>query len=125
MSDSAEMLRKASQQLRHMGRARRPSFALRLNNVQTWLSAAITDQSMCLLSLQMHEEDQKSTAGSRMHLVTRKKVMETNILEEATIGKKCQLEVTKLRNVIGPISNIFVENIRNQSRTADKNAKRI
>ncbi|ONK64571.1 uncharacterized protein A4U43_C01F17060 [Asparagus officinalis] len=82
MSDSADNLQRSMQQLRHLGRPNGPSFTMRLENVQTWLSAALTDQSMCLMSLLQEEslatENGRRGANNRLHWVTRKKVVEVS-----------------------------------------------
>ncbi|KAG8074654.1 hypothetical protein GUJ93_ZPchr0006g41292 [Zizania palustris] len=49
MGDSVEHLRDAAQELGgNMGRAGSPGFKWHLSNVQTWCSAALTDENTCL-----------------------------------------------------------------------------
>lgn len=78
MSDSADRLQQAVHQLGRLGRAGRPSFMLRLSNVQSWASAALTDQSMCLASLVQGKAAGGAATKSRAQLDTRKKVAEAS-----------------------------------------------
>ncbi|RRT41537.1 hypothetical protein B296_00051584, partial [Ensete ventricosum] len=51
MRDSVDRLRRSVQEMKRMGRARSPRFAWHLSNVQTWVSAALTDEGTCLDSV--------------------------------------------------------------------------
>lgn len=75
MLDSAHRLRQSIHQLNRLGRAGRPSFMLRLSDVQTWVSAALTDQSMCLASLL---EGLGAESEKRVHAAIRRKVAEAS-----------------------------------------------
>ncbi|KAL3837905.1 hypothetical protein ACJIZ3_022496 [Penstemon smallii] len=48
VSDSAERLSNSVRELKSLGRARGPEFIWHMSNLQTWVSAALTDDSTCL-----------------------------------------------------------------------------
>ncbi|KAL2248588.1 UNVERIFIED_CONTAM: hypothetical protein Sindi_2332500 [Sesamum indicum] len=48
VSDSVDRLSKSVRELKKMGRARGPEFAWHMSNLQTWVSAALTDESTCM-----------------------------------------------------------------------------
>ncbi|XP_008784634.1 21 kDa protein [Phoenix dactylifera] len=68
MSDSVDGLRRSVREMRRMGRAGSDRFMWHLDNVQTWVSAALTDQSTCLDSLAQN-------ASGRLRAAIRKKVV--------------------------------------------------
>ncbi|KAI3471059.1 hypothetical protein Pfo_027722 [Paulownia fortunei] len=47
VSDSVDKLSKSVRELKNMGRARGPEFIWHMSNLQTWVSAALTDDSTC------------------------------------------------------------------------------
>ncbi|KAL8519190.1 hypothetical protein ACS0TY_010214 [Phlomoides rotata] len=47
VSDSVERLSKSVRELKNMGRARGPEYIWHMSNLQTWISAALTDESTC------------------------------------------------------------------------------
>ncbi|KAK8658180.1 hypothetical protein V6N13_036392 [Hibiscus sabdariffa] len=48
MGDSVDRLSQSVKELGHMGRAVGQDFMFHMSNVQTWVSAALTDESSCL-----------------------------------------------------------------------------
>ncbi|XP_042434151.1 pectinesterase inhibitor 9-like [Zingiber officinale] len=68
MSDSFDRLRRSIHEIRRMGPARTPRFAWHLSNVQTWVSAALTDESTCLDGLSQN-------AGPAVRAAIRKRVV--------------------------------------------------
>ena len=48
MGDSVDRLSQSVRELGHMGRAMGQDFTWHMSNVQTWVSAALTDESTCL-----------------------------------------------------------------------------
>lgn len=48
MADSVDQLNRSIKELDHMGRARGQDFMWHVSNVQTWVSAALTDENTCL-----------------------------------------------------------------------------
>ncbi|CAA6666820.1 unnamed protein product [Spirodela intermedia] len=48
VSDSVDRLRRSVAEFGRMGKPGTPSFAWHLSNVQTWVSAALTDETTCL-----------------------------------------------------------------------------
>lgn len=48
VSDSVDRLSNSVQELKNMGRARGPEFIWHMSNLQTWVSAALTDESTCM-----------------------------------------------------------------------------
>ncbi|KAL0304771.1 UNVERIFIED_CONTAM: hypothetical protein Scaly_3010900 [Sesamum calycinum] len=48
VSDSVDRLSKSAQELKKLGRAGGPEYIWHLSNLQTWVSAALTDDSTCL-----------------------------------------------------------------------------
>ncbi|XP_008780782.3 pectinesterase inhibitor 9-like [Phoenix dactylifera] len=69
LADSVDRLRDSFQELGRLGRAGSDRFMWHLNNVQTWSSAALTDENTCLDSL-----SQYGSGGARETI--RKKVVE-------------------------------------------------
>ncbi|KAL8476756.1 hypothetical protein ACS0TY_029165 [Phlomoides rotata] len=47
VSDSVERLSKSVRELKNMGTARGPEYIWHMSNLQTWISAALTDESTC------------------------------------------------------------------------------
>lgn len=47
VSDSVDRLSKSVRELKNMGRARGPEYIWHMSNLQTWISAALTDESTC------------------------------------------------------------------------------
>ncbi|KAJ0968561.1 hypothetical protein J5N97_025478 [Dioscorea zingiberensis] len=72
MADSVDRLRSSMKEMAHMGRAGSQDFGWHLSNVQTWVSAALTDESTCLDGL--HERRAGDDAGVRAAI--RKKVVD-------------------------------------------------
>ncbi|KAJ0098892.1 hypothetical protein Patl1_19924 [Pistacia atlantica] len=48
MSDSVDRLSKSVQELKHMGQAKGQDFLMHMSNVETWVSAALTDENTCV-----------------------------------------------------------------------------
>ncbi|KAH6828222.1 Plant invertase/pectin methylesterase inhibitor superfamily protein [Perilla frutescens var. hirtella] len=48
ISDSVDRLSKSVKELKNMGRAKGPEFIWHMSNLQTWVSAALTDESTCV-----------------------------------------------------------------------------
>ncbi|VFQ80556.1 unnamed protein product [Cuscuta campestris] len=48
ISDSMDRITKSVGELKKMGRAQSPEFLLHVSNAQTWVSAALTDQTTCM-----------------------------------------------------------------------------
>ncbi|KAM0934677.1 putative pectinesterase [Dioscorea sansibarensis] len=48
LADSVDRLRSSMKEMSHMGRAGSQAFSWHLSNVQTWVSAALTDENTCL-----------------------------------------------------------------------------
>ncbi|KAG8390261.1 hypothetical protein BUALT_Bualt01G0065300 [Buddleja alternifolia] len=48
ISDSADRLSKSVRELKNMGSARGPEYSWHMSNLQTWVSAALTDESSCM-----------------------------------------------------------------------------
>ncbi|CAL9113620.1 unnamed protein product [Musa acuminata var. zebrina] len=69
MQDSVDQLRQSVAEMGRLGRARSPRFAWHLSNVQTWVSAALTDADTCLDSLSQN-------AGPVIRAAIRKRVVE-------------------------------------------------
>ncbi|KAK6132166.1 hypothetical protein DH2020_034091 [Rehmannia glutinosa] len=47
-SDSVDMLSSSVRELKRLGRARGPEYMWHMSNLQTWVSAALTDDSTCM-----------------------------------------------------------------------------
>ncbi|KAK8945733.1 hypothetical protein KSP40_PGU019027 [Platanthera guangdongensis] len=62
LGESVDRLRLSVKEMERMGRYRSRSFRWHLSNVQTWVSAAITDQTTCIDSL----AEDKSAAGPQI-----------------------------------------------------------
>ncbi|XP_008783567.1 pectinesterase inhibitor 9-like [Phoenix dactylifera] len=73
MRDGVDRLRQSVQEMHRMGQARSSRFRWHLDNVQTWVSAALTDQTTCLDSL-------AENASGRVRAAIRKKVVEVSQL---------------------------------------------
>uniref|UniRef100_A0A5B7ADD4 Pectinesterase inhibitor domain-containing protein n=1 Tax=Davidia involucrata TaxID=16924 RepID=A0A5B7ADD4_DAVIN len=48
ISDTVDRLSQSVQELKHMGKARGPDFLWHMSNVETWVSAALTDENTCM-----------------------------------------------------------------------------
>ncbi|XP_059666978.1 21 kDa protein-like [Cornus florida] len=48
IGDSVDRLSKSIGELKHMGKAHGPDFLWHMSNVETWVSAALTDESTCM-----------------------------------------------------------------------------
>lgn len=48
MSDSVDRLSKSVQELKYMGQAKGQDFLWHVSNVETWVSAALTDENTCV-----------------------------------------------------------------------------
>ncbi|GFP88274.1 21 kDa protein [Phtheirospermum japonicum] len=48
VSDSVDRLSDSARELKRLGRARGPEFIWHMSNLQTWVSAALTDDSTCM-----------------------------------------------------------------------------
>lgn len=48
MGDTADRLSKSVRELKNTGRASGPDFIWHMSNVETWVSAALTDDNTCL-----------------------------------------------------------------------------
>ncbi|RRT62025.1 hypothetical protein B296_00023232 [Ensete ventricosum] len=71
MQNSEDRLRRSVGEMRRMGRPRSPRFAWHLCNVQTWVSASLTDVTTCLDGLSQY-------AGPAVRAAIRKKVLEVS-----------------------------------------------
>ncbi|KAF3327130.1 hypothetical protein FCM35_KLT07248 [Carex littledalei] len=69
MKDGVDQLRQSVQEMGHMGRIHTHRFRWHLSNVQTWVSAALTDTNTCLDSL-------SHNAGPTVRTAVRKRVVE-------------------------------------------------
>ncbi|KAJ3682647.1 hypothetical protein LUZ60_015220 [Juncus effusus] len=69
MRDGVDRLRRSINEMSRMGRSRSHQFRLHLSNVQTWVSAALTDENTCLDSLSQN-------AGPTLRAGVRKRVVE-------------------------------------------------
>ncbi|CAL9075840.1 pectinesterase inhibitor 9 [Musa acuminata AAA Group] len=69
MHDSVDQLQQSMEEMGRMGRARSPRFAWHLSNVQTWVSAALTDETTCLDGISQY-------AGPAVRAAIRKKVVD-------------------------------------------------
>ncbi|XP_039135131.1 pectinesterase inhibitor 9-like [Dioscorea cayenensis subsp. rotundata] len=72
LADSVDRLRSSMKEMSHMGRAGSQAFSWHLSNVQTWVSAALTDENTCLDELPRRAAADE--AGFRA--AVRKKVVE-------------------------------------------------
>jgi pectinesterase inhibitor-like protein len=69
LKDGVDQLRQSLKEMGRLGRANSPQFAWHLNNVQTWVSAALTDETTCLDSL-------SQLSNSQVKVAIRKKVVD-------------------------------------------------
>ncbi|XP_078152478.1 pectinesterase inhibitor 9-like [Carex rostrata] len=69
MKDGVDQLRQSVQEMGQMGRVHTRRFRWHLSNVQTWVSAALTDTNTCLDSL-------SHNAGPTVRTAVRKRVVE-------------------------------------------------
>ncbi|MQM22911.1 hypothetical protein Taro_055970 [Colocasia esculenta] len=69
VADSVDRLRRSAAELGRMGRARSPGFAWHLSNVQTWVSAALTDETTCLDGFSGHGVDPVLRAAIRRRIL--------------------------------------------------------
>lgn len=70
MAHSADRLQRSAEEMNRLGRAGSSAYWLRLSNVQTWVSSALTDQDMCLDSLRRARRG----SGGRLEEAVRRKV---------------------------------------------------
>nr|XP_010934057.1 pectinesterase inhibitor 9 [Elaeis guineensis] len=73
MQDSVDRLRQSVREMNRMGRAQSSRFTWHLDNVQTWVSAALTDVNTCLDSLAQN-------GSGRVRTAIRNKVVEVSQL---------------------------------------------
>ncbi|KAF3323888.1 hypothetical protein FCM35_KLT11355 [Carex littledalei] len=66
LKDSADLLKRSLKEMTRLGRATSARFAWHLNNVETWVSGALTGETTCLDSL-------SQSPGSRVRTVAIKK----------------------------------------------------
>ncbi|PIA50098.1 hypothetical protein AQUCO_01300676v1 [Aquilegia coerulea] len=59
MGDSVDRLSQSITELEHMGQAKAESFIFHMSNVQTWVSAALTDEDTCVDGFAGHALDGK------------------------------------------------------------------
>ncbi|KAJ4759925.1 Plant invertase/pectin methylesterase inhibitor superfamily protein [Rhynchospora pubera] len=69
LKDSIDQLKQSIKEMGHLGRAKASRYAWHLNNVETWVSGALTDETTCLESL-------SQSAGPKVKAAIRKKVVE-------------------------------------------------
>ncbi|XP_020585642.1 pectinesterase inhibitor 9-like [Phalaenopsis equestris] len=69
IDDSVDRLRRSVKEMERMGRHGSISFGWHLSNVQTWVSAALTDQSTCLDSLSQDKSAANVRPEIRRHVV--------------------------------------------------------
>ncbi|XP_021285602.1 21 kDa protein-like [Herrania umbratica] len=69
MSDSVERLSKSVQELKHMGQAKGQDFSWHVSNVETWVSAALTDESTCVDGFASRALDGKIKASIRARVM--------------------------------------------------------
>ena len=69
MGDSVDRLSQSVRELGHMGRAIGDDFVWHMSNVQTWVSAALTDQDTCLDGFAGPRMDGKVKAAIRRRVV--------------------------------------------------------
>ncbi|KAJ3706161.1 hypothetical protein LUZ61_009866 [Rhynchospora tenuis] len=69
LKDSVDQLRQSIKEMGHLGRAKASRYAWHLNNVETWVSGALTDETTCLESL-------SQSAGPKVKTAIRQKVVE-------------------------------------------------
>ncbi|KAJ3672423.1 hypothetical protein LUZ60_007144 [Juncus effusus] len=62
MADSVDHLRQAAKELGRTGRTGSAGFKFHMSNVQTWCSAALTDENTCLDGLGKHVEPETRSA---------------------------------------------------------------
>lgn len=79
MSDSVDRLSQSVREIGHMGRAVGEDFVWHLSNVQTWVSAALTDENSCLDGFSGHLMDGNVKAAIR-HRVTNVAQVTSNAL---------------------------------------------
>ncbi|WRX16961.1 Pectinesterase inhibitor domain - like 10 [Theobroma cacao] len=69
MSDSVDRLSKSVQELKHMGQAKGQDFLWHVSNVETWVSAALTDESTCVDGFASQGLDGKVKASIRARVM--------------------------------------------------------
>ncbi|KAI0499887.1 hypothetical protein KFK09_018095 [Dendrobium nobile] len=67
IDDSVDRLQRSVKEMEHMGRYGSISFGWHLSNVQTWVSAAMTDQSTCLDGLSQDKSAAAAAARVEIH----------------------------------------------------------
>ncbi|XWS36939.1 hypothetical protein CRYUN_Cryun19dG0000700 [Craigia yunnanensis] len=65
ISDSVDRLSKSVQELKHMGQAKGEDFLWHVSNVETWVSAALTDENTCVDGFAGRAMDGKIKASIR------------------------------------------------------------
>lgn len=80
IDDSARRLRQSVGELTRMGPAGSPQNAMCMSNVQTWISAALTDQNMCLSSISQAGADGGQDAAAIMKKVEEARQVTSNAL---------------------------------------------
>ena len=69
MSDSVDRLSKSVQELKHMGQAKGQDFLWHVSNVETWVSAALTDENTCVDGFAGQGMDGKVKASIRGRVI--------------------------------------------------------
>uniref|UniRef100_A0A1D1YSC6 Pectinesterase inhibitor domain-containing protein n=1 Tax=Anthurium amnicola TaxID=1678845 RepID=A0A1D1YSC6_9ARAE len=69
VGDSVDRLRRSAAEMGRMGRAGSSGFAWHLSNVQTWVSAALTDETTCLDGFAGRNIDPRLRAAVRRQIV--------------------------------------------------------
>jgi len=68
MGDSADRLSQSVREIGHMGRAVGQDFVWHMSNVQTWVSAALTDENTCLDGFSSHLMDGNVKAAMKLRI---------------------------------------------------------
>ncbi|KAL5551096.1 hypothetical protein UlMin_001272 [Ulmus minor] len=69
MGDSVDLISESIREIGHMGRPAGPDFVWHMNNVQTWVSAALTDEDTCLDGFSGRVMDGKVKTAIRRRVV--------------------------------------------------------
>ncbi|XWS60077.1 hypothetical protein CRYUN_Cryun07bG0003200 [Craigia yunnanensis] len=69
LSESVDRLSKSVQELKHMGQAKGQDFLWHVSNVETWVSAALTDENTCVDGFAGRGMDGKMKASIRGHVI--------------------------------------------------------
>lgn len=70
MSDTVDRLSRSFQELKHIGQAKGQDFLWHMSNVQTWVSAALTDENTCVDGFAGRALDGKVKASMKARVVT-------------------------------------------------------